>query len=80
MLPLPPGRALEGTWCPRCDQPTLQVRKHALSTTLSGTVTCTTEGCGYRDGLTGFIGKSLFPVQRLPEPNGLLFYLDEPKD
>ncbi len=34
MLPLPPGRALEDVTCPRCDQSTLQVHKHALSTAM----------------------------------------------
>ena len=62
--------------CPNC-KANLYVMRMTLSP-LGGGVYC---DCGYRDGLTSFLGKQLFPVQQMEMPNKPIYWTrDESSD
>jgi hypothetical protein len=66
---------LSETPCPRCGGK-LEGRS-MLGNALAGVVRCTE--CEYRDGLSSFWAKSIFPVQRMPE-GAKPIYDKEPDD
>ena len=64
-FPLPPGRPTDFD-CPRCGKTKLNRHSTGFSA-YAGVMGCPDEECGFREGVMTFLGKSLFPVQKMPE-------------
>jgi len=52
--------------CPKCDGELTRPYRHPFSSFFAGAVYCAS--CEFSEGLIPFLGKSLFPVEPIPEP------------
>lgn len=70
---------IEGVGCPRCSSETLKrVRVARFDSPYAGRVYCTS--CEYRDSVMSFLGKSMFPVQPLPQGAAPIYSKDSSED
>jgi len=64
---LPMRKQALGEPCPKCGNKTLERRFNFFSGAYGGVVSCLTEGCDHRESSYGYLGRTMFQVQPMPD-------------